>query len=72
MSKCLTIELLEKKICRLLSGYLYMVLKNKSVIVSSIRLWRANNLDELAGLDSNYTNYTSVKVDATVLNISKI
>lgn len=50
-----------------------MVLKNKSVLVAKIRLWKSNYEDPEAAikdLDSKYANYTHVKLDAQILNIS--
>ena len=39
VSRTSTITELETKVKRLLMGYLYMVLKNKSYVVSKCRLW---------------------------------
>jgi hypothetical protein len=61
VSKCATVGEVGKKICRLLSSYLYFVQKNKSVMVSAIRLWKANeDLHKLNDLDSKVMNYTHV------------
>ena len=74
-SKCCTVAELAKKVCRVLSGYLYAVQKNKRLLVSDIRLWRSNYdeaeaLETLKELDSKYGNFTQVRVDAQILNIS--
>ena len=72
MSKSATVLELQKKICRALSTYLYNVLKNKSVMVAKIRLWRSNydKPDDMRELDTKYGNYTHVKIDAQILNIN--
>lgn len=52
-----------------------MVQKNKSVMVSKIRLWKSNYDDSEAfksikELDQKYGNFTHVKINATILNIN--
>jgi len=69
ISKQSTVKELGEKICRLLSGYCYMVLRNKSIIVSKVRLWVANTEEGLGELDQKYVNYTHVKLDAQVINL---
>lgn len=70
ISKVAMISDLEKKICRLLSSYIYCTLKNKSLMVKKIRLWRSNEeLESLKEIDYKYSNYTHVKIDATILNL---
>jgi ubiquitin C-terminal hydrolase len=65
-----TIEDLTKKVQSNLNGYLYNVLKEKSVMVCYIKLWKSttNNLEEINDYDKKYKNYTSIKVDAVLLN----
>lgn len=70
LSKCATVDGLTKKICRLLSTYCYMVLKNKSAIISKVHLWKYNGeLQALKEIDSKTANYTHVKIDAEILNV---
>lgn len=42
ISKCNTIDDLRAKITRLLSYYIYNTLKNKSLMVTKVRLWKSN------------------------------
>ena len=71
ISKVATVADLEKKVCRLLSSYVYNTLKNHSLLVRQVRLWRSNEeLSQLKELDNKYANYTHVKVDANVLNLN--
>lgn len=75
MSKCSSVEDLGKKICRVLSTYLYMVIKNKTVMVKNIRLWKSNyeeadSYKEIKDLEKKYGNYTHVKLDGDILNIN--
>lgn len=75
MSKCSSVEELGKKICRVLSTYLYMVIKNKTVMVKNIRLWKSNYEEtdcykEIKDLEKKYNNYTHVKLDCDILNIN--
>lgn len=66
-----TVSDLEKKVCRLLSSYVYNTLKNHSLLVRKVRLWRSNEeLSQLKELDYKYANYTHVKIDANVLNLN--
>ena len=61
-----------KKICRVLSSYLYFVLRNKSTLLSKVRLWKANDeIGKLKELDSKYNNYTHATINAEVLNLTK-
>ena len=71
ISKVATVSDLEKKVCRLLSSYVYNTLKNHSLLVRKVRLWRSNEeLSQLKELDYKYANYTHVKIDANVLNLN--
>jgi ubiquitin C-terminal hydrolase len=50
-----------------------MELKNKSVMVAKIRLWKSDYEDNekaIKDLDQKYYNYTHVKVNASILNIT--
>ena len=39
-------------------------------MVKKIRLWRSNEeLESLIEIDYKYSNYTHVKIDATILNL---
>ena len=73
-------ELMNKiKIC--LNNYIYYTLKERSATVSDLRLWKHNQLsidDDAASLnkalrdvDYKYNNYTQVKLDASILNLSQ-
>jgi hypothetical protein len=42
-SKMDTLDNLKKKILRLLSGHLYFVLKERSVMIREIKLWKSNH-----------------------------
>lgn len=73
ISKCATLLELKKKIQRVLSSHLYFTLKNKSVIVSDLKLWKSNYEDREAAtkiheLDKKFVNYTRVEIDAVLLN----
>jgi ubiquitin carboxyl-terminal hydrolase 4/11/15 len=71
ISRSATMDALAKKVCRLLSTHLYVVLKNKAVMISSVRLWRANeDLHKLKDLDQKYQNYTHAQIDADILNLT--
>lgn len=71
ISKTATIEDLTKKVQRVLMAYLYYKLKNKSLTFTQLRLWRSNDeLKKLGELDKKYTNFTQVKIDAEILNIT--
>ena len=41
ISKCATLNDLKKKIARVLSTHLYFNLKNKSVMISDLRIWKS-------------------------------
>ena len=73
ISKAATVKDLEKKVCRLLSGYLYNVLKNKTTLVRQARLWKLNDgeIQNLKQIDQKYANYTHVKIDANILNLNE-
>ena len=65
ISKCETLASLKKKIQRVLSTHLYFNLKNKSVMIQDVRLWKSNYDESTAAekireIDKKYTNYTSV------------
>lgn len=69
ISKCSTLTDLKKKICRVLSSHLYFVLKNKSVIISDLRLWKSSYEESSASkkireLDKKYVNYTQADIEA--------
>jgi len=69
ISKCATLTDLKKKICRVLSSHLYFVLKNKSVIISDLRLWKSSYEESEASkkireLDKKYVNYTQADIEA--------
>lgn len=70
ISKSDTVKELEKKICRMLSTYSFIILKNKNLIIKQIRLWKSNyevkplsTLKTLQELESKYGNFTNVKID---------
>ena len=70
VSKTSTMKDLETKIQRVLNYYMYSSLKRRDVFLPKPRLWRANS--SVSGdLDQKYVNYTHVKIDATVLNLSE-
>lgn len=51
-----------------LSSYMFHVLKEKSMMITEVRLWKSliNNLEEIeANVDKKFKNYTQVKIDAT-------
>lgn len=51
-----------------LSSYMFHVLKEKSLMITEVRLWKSliNNLEEIeANVDKKFKNYTQVKIDAT-------
>lgn len=68
------------KIC--LNNYIYYTLREKSATVSDLRLWKHTQLsieDDQTGLekslreiDKKYLNYTAVKLDAIILNLSAL
>ena len=65
ISKCETLGNLKKKIQRVLSSHIYFNLKNKSVIIMDVRLWKSNYdensaAEKIREIDKKYTNYTSV------------
>jgi hypothetical protein len=69
VSKMETVADLKMKICRVLSSHLYMNLKNRSVLVSEVKLWKSKYDDptKLREIDKKYTNYTSVEIEAEIL-----
>ena len=73
LSKCATLAELKKKIQRVLSSHLYFTLKNKSVMVTDLRLWKNNceDVSKILEIDKKYTNYTSVTIEGELLNKEK-
>jgi len=77
ISKYAKVSELTKKLARLLSGYLYFVLKNKMILVSKMRIWKSNlAVDDslhktLLDIEKKFATYTHVKVNASILNFSK-
>lgn len=68
------ISALASKIKTVLSYYVYTVLKDRSLMITDVRLWKSliNNVEEIQkNVDKKYKNYTHVKIDATPLNISE-
>lgn len=53
--------------------YMFNVLKNKSTTIGFMHLWRYNDedLSEIVHIDKKYKDYTSVKIDAFLLNQSE-
>ena len=72
ISKCATVEDLKKKVARVLSTHLYFNVKDKSVMVKDVRLWKGNYEDhtKVRELDKKFTNYTSVEIDGELMNKS--
>lgn len=67
-SKCEKIENFMKKVQRVLSTHLYMTLKDKSQIVSAVKLWKScyeetEASKKIRELDKKFTNYTSVEIE---------
>tara|TARA_B110000285_G_C15128033_1_gene621600 strand:- start:2295 stop:2954 length:660 start_codon:yes stop_codon:yes gene_type:complete len=73
-SKMDTLDTLRKKILRLLNGHLYFVIKEKSIMVKEIKLWKSNYEDKgdltklLRSIDKKYTNFTQAEIKADLLN----
>lgn len=68
------ISALANKIKAVLMFYLYSVVKDRSTILSELRLWKSliNNVEEIQqNVDKKYKNYTHVKIDAVPLNITE-
>jgi|TARA_B110000305_G_C19314132_1_gene575489 hypothetical protein len=67
------------KIC--LNNYIYYTLREKSATVSDLRLWKHTELSieedqvvlekALREIDKKYLNYTAVKLDANILNLTE-
>lgn len=67
------------KIC--LNNYIYYTLREKSATVSDLRLWKHTELSieedqvvlekALREIDKKYLNYTTVKLDANILNLTE-
>lgn len=71
ISKVATIEELTKKVTRVLMGYLFLRLKNKSQTLNKLRLWKAlDEVSKLHEIDKKYTNFTQVKINAEIMNIT--
>lgn len=52
LSRNATMDELSKKVCRILSTYLYIVVKNKHVLIKEVRMWKSNeDLHKLKDLD---------------------
>jgi len=63
-------------VSRVLTTYIYFVLKNKSLMIKKCRLWKSKYEDDkaeatLQDIEAKYGNYTHVKIDADVINKSK-
>lgn len=65
-----TLHDLEKKAQRLLTNYLFFILKERSICVSKVRVWKSstNNIDEIVEYDSKWKNYTHSKIDAELFS----
>jgi hypothetical protein len=51
-------------------SYLYFDLQDRTTIVNKMRIWRYDgDISKVPEIDKKYVDYTSVKVDATILNI---
>ena len=67
------------KIC--LNNYIYYTLREKSATVSDLRLWKHTELSieedqvvlekALREIDKKYLNYTAVKLNANILNLTE-
>jgi hypothetical protein len=70
ISKMETVQDLKKKICRVLSSHLYLNLKNRSVLVTEVKLWKSKYEDptKIREMDKKYTNYTSVEIEAELID----
>ena len=67
------------KIC--LNNFIYYTLREKSATVNDLRLWKHTQLSieedqadlekSLREIDKKYVNYTAVKLDANILNLTE-
>jgi len=73
ISKSATITDLENKIKRILNTYMYFKQSNKNFTIKKMHVWRYNeeDLDDILALDKKYIDYTSVKIDAFLLNANE-
>jgi maltose-binding protein MalE len=60
------------KIRGALTSFLYFELKDRSKIITTVRLWKSltNNMDDIMEVDKKFKNSTSIKVNATILNLT--
>lgn len=68
------ISSLATKIRIAINFYLYNIIKERSFMISEIRLWKSltNNFEDIKiNIDKKYKNFTQVKVDAVPLNITE-
>ena len=70
--KSMTVAELEKKLCRVLSYYMYSVRRDSTTVVTKCRLWKTSDskMEDLEKIDNKYRNYTSAKVSATPVSMN--
>ena len=71
ISKTESVAILQKKIVRILMGYMMTVRKDRSFSTNNLRLWKANeDMKKLKELDDKHKNYTHAKIDAEIVNMT--
>ena len=71
ISSVASVKDLQSKVTRCLSSYIYFTLRNKSMMVTECRLWKANeDLHKMEDIDYKHQNYTHAKINADIINLT--